>query len=183
MLDSLRSWATGPAVLAEAWLVVATVPGLWGLPRSLRTGVSEHGLVSLAFAQTPSRAREIRHRWERIGRLGTARRTLNWEVVLIALYAATLLLGLVLAARLADVDVLNSTKLDWVLDAAVYVVGGAVLFDALENTGCWWMLHRAPNPLVTAATWNFAFIKFALLAVATLGALGLAVVGALAALF
>ena len=58
--------------MVEALLVVATLTWVWASPRSLRTGASARGLVSLALARTPSRARRIRRRWARLGRLDTA---------------------------------------------------------------------------------------------------------------
>lgn len=184
MYDSLRTWAAGPAVMVEALLVVAVVTWVWALPRSLRTPASERGLVSLALAQTPSRARQIRAAWARIGRLGTARRALGWELVLIVLYAAALLLGIVLAARLADTSgLLSSTQADDAMDAAPRVVGAAVVLDVLENIGCVWLLRPDPNPFVSAGVWNFAFLKFALILFAGISAFVLAAVGGAAAAF
>ncbi len=147
--------------MVESLLLVTTLTWLWASPRSLRTHASEQGLVSLALARTPSRARRIRLRWKRLGRLSTARRTLLWEQVLIVLYAVTLLLGVVLAIRLAaSRDALSDAR-DDILRVAPWIVGLAVLCDLLENAGSLWMLHRATaHPLLTAATWNFALLKF-----------------------
>jgi hypothetical protein len=157
--------------MVEALLLVATLTWLWALPRSLRTRASPRGLVSLALARTPSRARRIRSRWVRLGRLETARATLGWELALIALYAITLLLGIVLAARLAESRAVLSGTRDDIVDAAPYVIAVAAGLDLLENVGSWVMLRRAPaHPLITVATWNFAWLKFVLIA-AVIGAI------------
>ena len=157
-------------------LVVAMVTWMWAAPRSLKTRTAAHGIVSLALARTPSRARQIRDHWAQLDRLGTARRTLAYDIGLIALYSASLWIGSLLAARLAEsTGFKDAAEAADAMSAAVYAVALAALFDLLKIGGCLLMLKGRTPPWVTAATWNFAVVKFALLATAGFGVVGLVV--------